>query len=103
MIAVVAIGYADGIVRANRGRSVYIHGRPYPIVGNICMDMLFVRVDESVQVHDLVQVIKDKEHILEIAHMLHTVPHEVLTSISKEFLEFILNQKITMFFALLFL
>lgn len=83
LIAVVAIGYADGIIRANRGRSVYIHGRPYPIVGNICMDMLFVRVDESVQVHDLVQVIKDKEHILEIAHMLHTVPHEVLTSISK--------------------
>ncbi len=82
-IAVVAIGYADGITRANRGRYVYIHGKKYPIVGNICMDMLFVYVDDQVKEHDEVIVIKDVDHINEIAHYLHTVPHEVLCSISK--------------------
>lgn len=82
-IAVVAIGYADGIVRANCGRFVYIHDKKYPIVGNICMDMLFVRVDDTVHKHDKVVVIKDTAHILEIAKHLHTVPHEVLCNISK--------------------
>lgn len=82
-IAVVAIGYADGIIRANTGRYVYIHDKKYPIVGNICMDMLFVRVDDSIQEHDEVIIIKDVAHINEIAHYLHTVPHEVLCSISK--------------------
>lgn len=82
-IAVVAIGYADGIVRANSGRYVYIHDQKYPIVGNICMDMLFVRVDDRVKEHDEVVIIKDVEHINEIAHYLHTVPHEILCSISK--------------------
>ena len=33
--------------------------------------------------HDEVIVIKDVGHINEIAHYLHTVPHEVLCSISK--------------------
>ncbi len=82
-IAVVAIGYADGIVRANSGRYVYIHNQKYPIVGNICMDMLFVRVDDLVHEHDEVVVIKDVDHINEISSYLHTVPHEVLCSISK--------------------
>lgn len=82
-IAVVAIGYADGIVRANSGRYVYIHDQKYPIVGNICMDMLFVRVDDRVKEHDEVVIIKDVEHINEIACYIHTVPHEILCSISK--------------------
>ena len=47
------------------------------------MDMLFVRVDDSIQEHDEVIIIKDVAHINEIAHYLHTVPHEVLCSISK--------------------
>lgn len=47
-IAVVETGYADGIVRANTGREVYINGTAYPIVGNICMDMRMVHVDRKV-------------------------------------------------------
>ena len=82
-IAVVSIGYADGIVRANTNREVFINGRKYPIIGNICMDMLFVKVDDSVSVHDKVYVIKDVDHIIRIANHLHTTTHEVLCNISK--------------------
>lgn len=82
-IAVVPIGFADGVIRKNTGRAVYINEKPYEIVGNICMDMLFVKVDESVVEHDEVIVIKDVEHIYEIAKFLNTVCHEVMCNISK--------------------
>lgn len=82
-IAVIPIGYADGIIRRNTGREVYIGDKEYNIVGNICMDMLFVKVDDSVKVGDKVTVIKDKEHIEKIARHLETIPYEIMCSISK--------------------
>lgn len=83
LIAVVPIGYADGIIRKNTGNYVYINDKRYQIVGNICMDMLFVKVDETVKVGDKVAIIKDIEHIKEIAKYLDTITYEVLCSISK--------------------
>ena len=82
-IAVVPIGYADGIIRRNTGRCVYINDKEYKIVGNICMDMLFVKVDDSVKVGDKVVIIKDNEHIKKIANHLDTIIYEVICSISK--------------------
>lgn len=82
-IAIVPIGYADGIIRKNTGRNVYINNQSYNIVGNICMDMLFVKVDNFAKVGDKVTIIKDIQHIEEIAKHLDTIPHEVICSISK--------------------
>ena len=78
-IAIVPIGYADGIIRKNSGRTVYINNKEYPIVGNICMDMLFVKVDDFVKV----VLIKDIEHIRQIANYLDTITYEVICSIGK--------------------
>ena len=47
------------------------------------MDMLFVKVDDSVKIHDRVQVIKDNNHILEISKYLDTIPYEIICTISK--------------------
>lgn len=82
-IAVIPIGYADGIIRKNTGRNVYINDKPYKIVGNVCMDMLFVKVDDTVKVGDKVTIIKDISHIEEIAKHLDTISYEVICSISK--------------------
>ena len=82
-IGIVPIGYADGIIRKNTGRNVYINNKTYNIVGNICMDMLFVKVDDSVKVGDRVTIIKDIEHIVQIAKHLDTIPYEVICSIGK--------------------
>ena len=82
-IAVVPIGYADGIIRKNKGRNVYINDKPYEIVGNICMDMLFVKIDDSVKVGDKVAIIKDIDHIKEIANYLDTITYEIICSIGK--------------------
>lgn len=82
-IAVVSIGYADGIIRKNTGRMVYIKGKEYPIIGNICMDMLFVKIDDNVKLYDQVTILKDRKHIEEVANYLGTIPYEVLCSIGK--------------------
>lgn len=82
-IAVIAIGYADGIIRANTGRYVYINNKKYKIVGNICMDMLFVEIDDNVKLYDDVLVIKDNEHLNDIAAHLNTIVYEVMCEIGK--------------------
>lgn len=83
LIGVVQIGYADGIIRKNTGRFVYINDKKYKIVGNICMDMLFVEIDDTVKIGDEVVILKDNKHIEEVSDYLDTIPYEVLCSISK--------------------
>ena len=82
-IAVVPIGYADGIIRKNTGRTVFINNKEYKIVGNICMDMLFVKVDDTVNIHDKVTILKNIEHIEKVAEHLETIPYEVMCSVGK--------------------
>ena len=82
IIGIVPIGYRDGIIRHNTGRYVYINNNPYKIIGNICMDMLFILIDNTIHVNDVVNVIKDNDHINEIASYLDTINYEVMCSIS---------------------
>lgn len=82
-IAVIPIGYADGIIRKNTGMTVHINNKPYEVVGNVCMDMLFAKVDDSVKLFDTVEIIKNKEQIEEMAQHLTTIPYEILCSIGK--------------------
>ncbi len=82
-IAVVSIGYADGILRKNTGRTVFINEKEYKIVGNICMDMLFVKIDDTVKLYDTVEILKNIEHIKSVAKYLDTIPYEIMCSIGK--------------------
>lgn len=82
-IGIISIGYADGIIRSNTGRNVLINNREYPIVGNICMDMLMVKIDERVDLYDKVYIIKDVNHINKIAQYTKTIPYEIICLISK--------------------
>ncbi len=65
------------MIRKNTGRYVYINDRAYKIVRNICMDMVFVKVWYKVT------IIKNINHIKQIAHHLDTITYEVIYSISK--------------------
>ena len=51
-IATIPIGYADGI--SKKCKQVCINNKLYNIVGEICMDMIMVEVDDSVNIHDKV-------------------------------------------------
>ncbi|NLC48010.1 MAG: alanine racemase [Tenericutes bacterium] len=83
IVGVVSIGYADGIIRKNTGRSVYINNKEYEIIGNICMDMLFIKLGSNVNINDEVIILKDVNHIKKVSRYLNTIPYEVLCSVSK--------------------
>ena len=46
-LAVVPVGYADGLPRALSGKAAFrLHGRDVPVLGRICMDMCMVDVTD---------------------------------------------------------
>ena len=47
------------------------------------MDMLFVKIDNQVKLNDQVVILKDNNHIEEVANYLDTIPYELLCNISK--------------------
>jgi len=78
--AVVPVGYGDGLPRKLSGKIfVSINDRKYPIVGNICMDVFFVKIDEKVKMGDEVVVMDDAQIF---AKKLGTISYEVLTGFS---------------------
>lgn len=77
LIAVVAIGHADGVTECYK--KVMINDKIYPIV-SICMDYIMVKVDNKVKLHDTVDLINDKLSIGK--DITGDNPHHLLVSIS---------------------
>jgi alanine racemase len=85
-IATIPVGYADGIPRSigNKVGSVGINGKIYPIVGNVCMDMLMVDVSQSnAKEGDEVCIFNGNPNLEKFSEYCKTIPYEVLTSISR--------------------
>lgn len=85
-IAVVAIGYADGLNRMmSRGNGYFmINEKPARIVGNVCMDMTMCDVTEiDCEEGDEVIVFGHQPSIVELAKKLNTIPYEIITSVSE--------------------
>ncbi|MFZ4931722.1 bifunctional UDP-N-acetylmuramoyl-tripeptide:D-alanyl-D-alanine ligase/alanine racemase [Chryseobacterium sp. Mn2064] len=85
-IATVPVGYADGIPRliGNQVGNVGVNKTLAPIVGNICMDMMMINVDNipNVKEGDTVTVFNALPTLKEFAGYCKTITYEVLTSIS---------------------
>ncbi len=81
-IATLPIGYADGFIRANQGRDVYINGKYYPVVGRVCMDQCMVKVDENVKTHDDVEIFGSHISLAKMAKEIQTIPYEITCLIS---------------------
>lgn len=86
-IAVILVGYADGLDRhLSRGvGEVYVRGHRVPIVGNICMDasMLDITDFPDIEVGDEVEIFGRHISITGIADKLGTIPYEIITGISR--------------------
>lgn len=80
-IAVIDIGYADGIGRKRIGSSVSINGKKYPIIGEVGMGMCEVLVDNSVKKYDRVTVFGGEIPIVTITRHLGTTMYELMTNI----------------------
>jgi len=88
-IAVLPIGYADGIRRHLTGRlQTLIGGRYYPVVGTITMDQMMVDIgDDQVAVGDAVLIWGDAENgsiqVLDVAESMGSIPYEMTCGISR--------------------
>ncbi len=84
-IAIVGLGYADGLPRllSNRGYCA-INGRRFPIRGTISMDTFHVDVsDADVCVGDVVQIFGDAPTLREVAEHASTIDYEILTGLGR--------------------
>jgi alanine racemase len=85
-IALVPIGYADGVPRAATNvAQVLLGGRRERIVGRVCMDQFLVTAGEDVEVGDEVVLFgpgtRDEPTAQEWADALETISYEVVTRI----------------------
>lgn len=84
-IAVVPIGYADGLNRRlgnGNGRFV-INGQSAPIVGTICMDLTMVDITGlKAEEGDEVIIFGSEPSTFELAEKLGTITYEILTSVA---------------------
>lgn len=87
LIAVVPIGYADGLDRrlSNGNGTVIIKGHTAPIVGNVCMDICMVDVTDiaGVAEGDEVELFGDQQPVWAMADKCGTICYEILTGISR--------------------
>ena len=91
-IAVLPIGYADGLLRRfSPGLEVTINGKNYPVRGRICMDQCMVEIGKDnpdVKVWDTAVIFGPEESgalntAEDLARLGHTISYEVLTALSK--------------------
>ncbi len=94
-IAVVAAGYADGVMRAaaitesRKPREVLVAGKRCPIVGRISMDLMALDVTDlpvsAVRRDQMVTLIGEGLTLDEVAEQAGTISYEVLTSLSRRY------------------
>ncbi len=94
-VAVIAAGYADGILRAaaatdsGTGRDVLVGGRRCRMVGRVSMDLLAVDVtdlpDGAVRRNDLVTLIGGELTLDAVGAQAGTIGYEILTSLGRRY------------------
>ncbi len=81
-VAVLPIGYADGLIRKNQGGCVEINSKTYPIVGRICMDQTIVKIDDNVRLGDEVTILGGSIITTDnVADRLNTINYEIVTQV----------------------
>lgn len=81
-IATLPIGYADGFIRANQGRSVIVNDEEVEIVGRICMDQCMIKLPHAYPINTKVALINEKMPVSRIAKELNTIDYEILCLLS---------------------
>lgn len=84
-IAIVPIGYADGLKRrmGNGRGSLIVNGQPAAVVGQVCMDMCMVDITQiNAEEGDEVIIFGKERSISDLAREMDTIPYEVLTGVS---------------------
>jgi alanine racemase len=84
-IAVLPIGYADGIKRSMSNKcECLIKGKLYPIVGTVTMDYIMIDVGyDNINLHDEAIIWGKDISLLDIAEKINTIPYVLTCGVSK--------------------
>ena len=82
IIGTCPIGYADGFVRRNQGRYVYVDGMMCEVVGRVCMDQCMIRLPKHVKPGTKVEIFGPHISLEDMAQQLDTIPYEIICLIS---------------------
>lgn len=81
LVAILPIGYADGLNRKLQNHHLFINGNPSRILGRICMDQIIIEYPDNCK-DEIVEIIGDSQNCDDIATILDTIPYEILTTLS---------------------
>lgn len=82
IIATVAAGYADGLIRAMGGKAVlYADDKPCRIVGRVSMDLITVDVTDLPNIPDSFEILNATQTVDVLADAAGTIGYEILTSL----------------------
>jgi len=83
-VGIIPLGHADGISRSfNKGGYVIINEKKCKIVGNVCMDVIMVNLnDVAAKEGDQVVIFDEKNTAEDFADSVGTISYEILTNLS---------------------
>jgi alanine racemase len=80
LIATVAAGYADGVIRSLSNRAtVFAEGVACPVVGRVSMDLITVDVTHLTAVPDMLELLGPSQTLDALADVAGTISYELLT------------------------
>ena len=84
-VGVISFGYADGFMRCLSNRAVvYYRGKPYPVVGNITMDLTAVVFGKTKpREGERVEIVNFRQKFSDLASYCGTIPYEIMTRIGE--------------------
>lgn len=85
-IGIIAIGYGDGYTRhfSNGVGKVLVNGHTAPVIGNICMDMTMINLNNIPATEGDEVILFGKElPITTLAESISTISYEILTNVSE--------------------
>lgn len=90
-VGVIPLGHADGISRSfNKGGYVVVNDKKCKIIGNVCMDVIMINLnDVPAKEGDQVVIFDEKNTAEEFADSVGTISYEILTNLSSR-----INRKI---------
>ena len=78
-IAILPIGYFDGV---NNFKHVVINNKIYDIIGEVCMDMILVKVDETIKCGDKVCLFGSELSLRKVCSEAGISAYKLVTGIS---------------------
>lgn len=88
--ATIAMGYADGFLRAAGGRGrVFWNGAPCPVIGRVSMDLVTIDLGALTGPlpgpGDKVEILGPHQSVDDLAHAAGTIGYEILTSLGARY------------------